>query len=183
MEQALHFRDTARPHRHCPCLHFDTGTEHRAPHVHSARRFAGWFRSRPRLRVHRRGRGVSRDRRAQPSLHRSRGPFRRRRRGRYRAPRRGAAESLAAKQSLSSCSSPRNRGSHSASTKMDSCVTGCRSLRSLAHNRRMPHDLRSLGTAITPEMIGGTISRFATLHSREIPQGVDDQARRALRHI
>jgi acetyl esterase/lipase len=36
----------------------------------------------------------------------------------------------------------------------------------------MPADLRSLGTAITPEMIGGTISRFAGLHSREHPQGV-----------
>ncbi len=36
----------------------------------------------------------------------------------------------------------------------------------------MPNDLRSLGTAITPEMIGGTRSRFAKLHSRDIPKDV-----------
>ncbi len=36
----------------------------------------------------------------------------------------------------------------------------------------MPLDLRSLGTAITPEMVGGTIAAFAKLHSREVPRGV-----------
>jgi acetyl esterase/lipase len=36
----------------------------------------------------------------------------------------------------------------------------------------MPLDLRSLGTALTPEMVGGTIAAFAKLHPRELPRGV-----------
>jgi acetyl esterase/lipase len=36
----------------------------------------------------------------------------------------------------------------------------------------MPPDLRSLGTAITPEMVDGTIAAFAKLHPREAPRGV-----------
>jgi acetyl esterase/lipase len=36
----------------------------------------------------------------------------------------------------------------------------------------MPLDLRPLGTALTPEMVAGTIGAFAKLHSREVPRGV-----------
>jgi acetyl esterase/lipase len=36
----------------------------------------------------------------------------------------------------------------------------------------MPADLRSLGTALTPEMVEGTRARFAPLHSGEIPPGI-----------
>ena len=36
----------------------------------------------------------------------------------------------------------------------------------------MPADLRSLGTAITAEMIGATLACFAALHARGIPRGI-----------